>query len=182
MTMAALTMKTDDGGFRFFLENVKGSKLKSALKSGLRKSLNIIKKQAVQNLANTEFKSGKVNVNKQVRFKNSQGTVYMLPSFKSGVMVKVKKDGSGGRAEIIGKGKNANLILPMIEAGKGERHTKGIKIVNHHKMRVQSRSTGSITHTFFTSAVNSTKGQVQSALQKGLEDAITKAKEKYYLK
>ena len=48
--MADLQMILKDGGFTFFLENIKCSKLKSALKSGIRKSLNIIKKTATQNL------------------------------------------------------------------------------------------------------------------------------------
>ena len=181
---AALVMKTDDSGFKFFLENVKGSKLKSALKSGLRKSLNIIKKQAVTNLKAIKFKSGKqLNVNEQVTFKNNYGTKYIAAPFKKAVAVKLFKDGSGGRAEIVHRptDKNWNPILKMMEVSKGERKTSG----NSHQGRKQGRkahSTGSIAHTFFTTAVNSTKSQVQSALQKGLEDAINKAKEKYYLK
>lgn len=181
---AALTMKTDDNGFKFFLENVKGSKLKSALKKGVRKSLNIIKKQAVNNLKAITFKNGQhLDVNKDVTFKNSYGKEYNAAPFKKAISVKLFKDGSGGRAEIIHRStdRNWNPILKMMEVSKGERKTSG----NSHTKRKQGRkahSTGSIAHTFFTSAVNSTKGQVQTALQKGLEDAITKAKEKFYLK
>lgn len=171
--MAELKMILKDNGFQFFLDNIKGSKLKSALKSGLRKTLNIIKRKAVSNLSSVDFKKGKLNVNKQVNFKNSYGTNYTLPSFKQGVMVKVFKDGSGGRAEIIGKGKNYNLLLPMIENGKGKRYTKGR---NNRK----AHSTGSIAHTFFTSAVQSTKTQVHESLQKNLEQAIMRAKDKFY--
>lgn len=170
--MADLKMILKDGGFQFFLENIKGSKLKSALKSGIRKSLNLIKKQAVNNLKQVDFKKGKLNVNDTVRFKNNQGTVYTLPPFRNAVMVKTFKDGSGGRAEIIGKGKNYNLILPMIENGKGNRFTKG-------KSR-KSHSTGSISHTFFTSAVQQTRTEVHNSLQKNLEDAINRAKTKFY--
>ena len=168
--MAELQMILKDNGFTFFLNNIKGSKLKSALKSGIRKSLGIIKKKAVSNLKQIKFKKGNLNVSNPVTFKNSQGTKYILPSFRSGVMVKVFKDGSGGRAEIIGRGKNYNLILPMIENGKGRRFTKGDK----------PHSTGSIAHTFFTSAVQSTKTEVHNSLQKNLEDAIIKARNKFY--
>lgn len=180
--MAEMKMKLTDNGFSFFLENIKGNKLKSALKSGIRKSLNIIKKKSVANLSQVQFKKGKLNVNKTVNFRNNQGTKYTLASFKNATMVKVNKDGSGGRAEIIGKGKNYNPILVMIEAGKGERHTRAIKVKNGHKMKVKTHSTGSIAHTFFTSAVQSTKGEVQRSLQQNLEDAINKAKDKFYMR
>ena len=38
--MVQVTGRFNDNGFADFLENVKGGRLKSALKSGLRKSLN----------------------------------------------------------------------------------------------------------------------------------------------
>lgn len=180
--MANLKMILKDGGFTFFLQNIKGSKLKTALKSGLRKSLNIIKKQATQNLKAITFKNGKqLDINKLVKFKNSYGTVYNAAPFKKAITVKVFRDGSGGRAEIIHRGsdKNWNPILKMIEASKGNRETSG----NSHKSKNKGRkahSTGSIAHTFFTTAVQSTKSQVQSSLQKNLEDAIMRARDKFY--
>lgn len=175
-----VTTKFDDGGFRYFLMNVKGSKLKTALKNGLRKSLNIIRKEAVSNLKALKFKSGSLDIDKTILFINNKRMKYTLPPFKKGVMTKVFKDGSGGRVEVMGKGKNYNPILTMIEAGKGERKTRAIKIINHHKMKVANHSTGSITRTFFTSAVQSTKSEVQKSLQKNLDEAINKAREKFY--
>ena len=74
-----------------------------------------------------------------------------------------------------------NPILKMMEASKGERETTG----NSHKGIKKGRkahSTGSIAHTFFTSAVQSTKTQVQESLQKNLDEAINKAREKFYKK
>lgn len=159
-------MTFDDGGFSYFLQNIKGSKLKQALKSGLRKTLNIIKQKATQNLKAVSFKSGSVSVDKPILFTNKQGAKYVLPSFRKGIMTKVSKDGTSGRVELIGKGSNYNPILKMIEAGKGTRQTK------HH-------STGSITHTFFSNAVTETKDKVQSSLQKHLDDAINKAHDKW---
>ena len=173
--------KFDDNGFTFFLQNVKGSKLKTALKSGLRKSLGIIKKKAVENLKAITFKNRKtLNTRKDVVFKNSYGSLYVAAPFQKGVVVKLKKDGSKGRVEIITKDtdKNWNPILKMIEAGKGKRETTG----NSHKGIKKGRkahSTGSIAHTFFTSAVQSTKLEVQKSLQKNLDEAIMKAREKY---
>jgi hypothetical protein len=180
--MADLRMILQDGGFTFFLENIKGSKLKTALKSGVRKSLNIVKKKAASNLKAIKFKNGKhLDINSDVVFKNSYGTKYNVAPFKKGIVVKVKKDGSGGRVEIITKqtDNNWNPILKMIEASKGERKTTG----NSHKGIKKGRkahSTGSIGATFFTNAVQSTKSEVQRSLQKNLEDSIMRAKEKFY--
>lgn len=180
--MADLRMKLDDGKFTYFLENVKGTKLKSALKSGVRKSLNIIKKEATSNLKGITFKNGqKLDVNKDVYFKNKYGSWYAAAPFKKGIVVKIKRDGSKGRVEIITKStdKNWNPILKMIEASKGERKTSGNSHQGIKKGR-KAHSTGSIAHTFFTSAVNSTKQQVQTSLQKNLEDAIMRARDKFY--
>ncbi len=177
-----VTTKFSDGGFTYFLQNVKGSKLKTALKSGLRKSLGIIKKKAVENLKGISFKNGKnLDTKGNVVFKNSYGTRYVVAPFSKGVTIKLKKDGSSGRVEIITKDsdKNWNPILKMIEASKGDRKTSG----NSHKGIKRGRkahSTGSIAHTFFTSAVQSTKSQVQQSLQKNLDEAINKAREKFY--
>lgn len=173
--------KFDDKGFTYFLQNVKGSKLKTALKSGLRKSLGIIKKKAVQNLKGITFKNGKkLNTTQSVLFKNSYGNTYIAAPFGKGVTIKLKKDGSSGRVQIIAKDTdpNWNPILKMMEASKGKRETSG----NSHTWRKQGRkahSTGSIAHTFFTNAVQSTKSAVQQSLQKNLEDAIMRAKEKF---
>lgn len=177
--MADLKMILNDGGFKFFLENIKGSKLKSALKSGIRKSLNIIKRKALSNLKQVKFKTGQLDVNSEIKFKNNQGVRYTLPSFKNGIMVKVFRDGSGGRTEIIGRGKNYNLILPMIENGKGNRSTKGSSN-GLFKTARKAHSTGSISHNFFSNAIQSTKEQVHDSLQDNLEKAINKAKEKFY--
>lgn len=180
--MADLQMILKDGGFTFFLENVKGSKLKTSLKSGLRKTLGIIKKEATKNLKAITFKNGKkLDVNKDVSFKNSYGNTYSAAPFKKAIAVKVFKDGSGGRTEIIHRpsDKNWNPILKMMEASKGKRETSGNSHQGIKKGR-KAHSTGSIAHTFFTSAVQSTKNQVQTSLQRNLEVAINRAKEKFY--
>lgn len=175
-------MNFDDNGFTFFLDNVKGGKLKSALKSGIRKSLNIIKSQSTKNLKAITFKNGKnLDVNKPVLFKNSYGTVYNAAPFKKAIAVKVFKDASGGRAEIIHRDsdKNWNPILKMIEASKGDRKTSG----NSHqgiKRGRKAHSTGSIRNTFFSDAINQTKTKVHDSLQKNLDDAIMKARNNFY--
>ena len=112
-----LRTKLDDGKFTFFLQNVKGNKLKTALKSGLRKSLGIVKKKAVQNLKGITFKNGKnLDTSRNVFFKNSYGNWYAAAPFSKGVVIKLKKDGSSGRVEIITKhsDKNWNPILKMM--------------------------------------------------------------------
>ena len=163
-------MNFDDGGFKYFLNNIKAGKLKTALKQGLRKTLNIIKKQAVSNLRDVKFKSGHLNLSKPVTFKKN-GETYTLPSFRKGVRVKINKNGLSGFATIMSK----NFILRMIHNAKGERHTKGRNRKAH--------STGSIgPRTFFNDAVDSTKTQVQSSLQENLNDAIMKARDKFFSK
>lgn len=180
--MAELRFIQDDGKFMFFLENIKGTKLKTALKSGVRKSLNIVKKEATKNLKALTFKNGKnLDVNKEVDFKNRYGNWYAAAPFKKAIVIKLKRDGTGGRVAIMTKStdKNWNPILKMIEASKGERKTSG----NSHQGIKQGRkphSTGSIQHTFFTNAVQSTKHEVHNSLQKNLEDAIMRAKDKFY--
>ncbi len=180
--MTDLRMILNDGGFTFFLDNIKGSKLKTALKSGIRKSLNIIKKQATMNLRGITFKNGKsLDVNKEVDFKNSYGTHYYAAPFKKAITVKVKRDGSGGRVQIMSKeaSNNWNPILKMIEVSKGNRQTTG----NSHTGRKQGRkahSTGSIGFTFFTNAVEQKRQEVHDSLQKNLDDAIMRARDKFY--
>lgn len=180
--MADLQMILKDGGFTFFLQNIKAGKLKTALKNGVRKSLNIIKKQATSNLKAITFKNGKhLDVNKEVTFKNSYGTEYYAAPFRKAIAVKVFKDGSGGRAEIIHRDtdKNWNPILKMMEVSKGERKTSG----NSHqgiKRGRKAHSTGTIAHTFFSNAVESTKTKVHDSLEKNLHEAIIRARNKFY--
>lgn len=180
--MADLSMILNDNGFTFFLENVKGSKLKTALRSGIRKSLNIIKKETVKNLKAITFKNGQhLDVNKSVTFTNSYGTEYDAAPFKKAVVTKVRRDGKGGKVEIITKqmDKNWNPILKMIEASKGERKTTGNSHKGIKKGR-KSHSTGSIAHTFFTNAVQAKKSEVESNLEQNLHQAIMRARDKFY--
>lgn len=180
--MADFYTKFDDNGFRFFLTNIKGGKLKTALKGGIRKSLNIVKKKAVENLKAIKFKNGRsLDTKGEVVFKNSYGNRYVVAPFSKGVVIKLKKDGSSGRVEIITKDsdKNWNPILKMMEASKGKRETSG-NSHQHIKRGRKAHSTGSIAHTFFTSAVQTTKSQVQQSLQKNLDEAINRAREKFY--
>lgn len=175
-----LEMRLDDAAFRNFLENVKGSKLKSALRQGLRKTLMIIKKKAVSNLQAVSFKTGKLNVSRPVWFKKYYGgskKIYNLPSFRTGVVVRVAKSGGVGNVSIYKKEtcKDYNLLLPMIHNAKGDRSTKGKGSGTR-----APHSTGKIgPHTFFGDAVQQTKQEVQDNLQKNLNDAIKRAQDKY---
>lgn len=175
-----LKMSLDDKNFVIWMNNVKGTKLKAALKSGLRKSLNIIKKKAVENLKTITWKNGKgVNLDKDVTFKNAYGVEYGAAPFKKGIVIKLKKSAISGRVEIITKNtdKNWNPILKMWENSKGNRETSG----NSHKGIKRGRkahSTGTIGRFFFSDAIKKTRNEVQSSLQKNLDDAIMIAKRK----
>lgn len=172
--MSNLRMILDDGGFTFFLDNVKGGKLKSALKSGVRKSLNIIKKQVVSNLRNLQFKSGQLDINKPVKFKNSYGSDYTLPSFKQGVLTRAYRDGGGGVITISPKNRTKNnFILAMMENSKGIRRTKGRNDRKAH-------STGSIKKDFFRIGLDAKRDEAHRTLEQHLHDAITKARNNFY--
>lgn len=151
-------IKFSDNGFHDFLQNAKPSQLKSALKAGLRKSLNIIRKQARTNLR---------AVTPAYNKKDKWGL-----TLQGGIIVKVKKDGLGGRAEIISRSKNANFKLKFFENGTAERFVK--------TKNGKRASRGAMKATpFFTPAVQSTKGAVHSSLQENLDVSLKKAFDKY---
>jgi len=147
-------IKFNDNGFINFLNNVKPTKLKSPLKSAIRKSLNIIKKSAKSNL-------------KQVTPNYNKKDKYGL-TLQDGIVVKVDKDALSGRAEIISKGRKNNFKLKFFENGTASRYTK------KKSFRGSMKATG-----FFSSAVNSTKSKVDESLKKNLEDSLNKAFQKY---
>lgn len=147
-------IRFDDNGFSIFLNEVRPNKIKSALKSGMRKSLGIIKRQAVSNLR---------QVTPNYKKKDKWGL-----TLQGGILVKVNKDGLGGRAEIMGRGGKANFKLKFFENGTKTRKTR--KGYNRGQMK---------TTPFFTPAVNSTKSQVHEALQTNLDESLRRAYNKY---
>ena len=171
-----IRMQFNDGGLEKFLEEVRPSKLKSAFRSAIRKSLNIIKKKTLQNMREISFKEGKkLDTGTPVIFKNNYGTKYLYPPFRQSVFVRVAKSGKVGNVAIRkpSEPRKSNPILTMIHNAKGERKTKG-------RFGRKAHSTGSIgPHKFFQSAVNSTKTEVQNSLEKNVMDAINKVKEKH---
>lgn len=171
-------LKFDDNGFREFLENVKASKLKGALRTGMRKSLTIIKKQAVANLKAIKFKKGKLDTSNGVVFKNSYGARYLYPAFPKSIFVRVAKSGKAGHVTIRKnvEPRQSNPILTMIQNAKGKRSTQG----RGQGIRTKKHSTGSIgPHNFFSGAVEQTKERAENELQKNVLEAIEKAKQRY---
>ena len=171
-----IRMQFSDGGFKKFLEEVRPSKLKGALRSAIRKSLNIIKKKTIQNMKAITFKDGKkLETSKPVVFKNSYGTKYLYPPFTQSVFVRVAKSGKVGNVAIRKQSepRKSNPILTMIHNANGERRTKG-------RFGRKAHSTGSIgPRKFFQDAVNSTKTEAQNSLEKNVMEAINKIKEKH---
>lgn len=179
-----LELKFNDNGFREFLDNVKVSKLRGALRTGMRKSLNIIKKQAVTNLKAIRFKKGGLDTSNAVIFKNSNGKKYIYPAFPKSILVRVAKSGKVGNVAIRKPSdKASNPILTMIQNAKGERFTKGRGqgfIKGNESTRKKTHSTGSIgPHNFFGDAVEQTKARVENELRTNVLNAIEKAKERY---
>ena len=146
----------NDNGFRLFLENIKPSKLKTPLKSAIRKSLGITKKAAKDNL-------------KQVTPNYKKPDRWGL-TLQGGIVVKVKKDALSGRVEIMSKSKTNNFKLKFFENGTTERHNKTRK----------NAFRGSIKATnFFSNAVNQTKSKVDESLRKNLDESLHRAFIKY---
>ena len=174
-----MVLKTefDDGGFKYFLKNLEPKKMKAPFSAAIRKSLQIVKKATIQNLKGLSFKNGKkLNVRKPVIMKThywkTKTGSYTFPSFSNSVVVKTAKRSLSGFVTILSSNKlKRNPILSMIERSKGTRFTKG-------GSKRKSHSTGSIAHSFFTPAVNSTKEQVRRQLKDNVYAAINKVREK----
>lgn len=173
-------LKLDDKQIINFLQSIKPNKLKNALNSGARHSLAIIKKRAIEvlNWMHPWKNGNKVNTKKQYTFKKYVNGVkyqWKLPSFEKSIKIKTsKRDFFTSRVEIISK--KGNPLLVMMEASKGERYTKGKTRLFRKSKR--SHSTGSITRTFFSKAINDSRSAVHKSLEKSLHNSIMKAKMK----
>lgn len=171
----------DDKPFMAFLDSMKTTKFKQSLNSGARKSLQIVKKQGIENLKTlVKWKNGRsVNVDKEVVFKKYSGgkrNNYKVDSFKKTFKIKTKRGTLESRVEIIHNKSGYNPLLTMMESSKGERYTKGsFKLFKKSKL---PHSTGSIGRRFFSKAIQQTQTQVYKDLQSNIHNAIIRAKNK----
>lgn len=181
-------MKLYDYGFEKWLDNIQPTKLRTALRAGLRKSLNIITKQAKKNL-----KGVTKNYN---RGSNKWGLKLI-----KGIVTKIYKKSESkykitGVSEIIGQGKkNSDFRLKFFELGTVDRYIKnkstkpyahkkgykknvfGKKSTNGFGYRGRMKAT-----PFFSTAVNSKKAEVEQSMEKNFQEALERAFKNYVKK
>lgn len=177
-------MKLYDYGFEKWLDNIQPTKLRTALRAGLRKSLNIITKQAKKNLK---------GVTKNYNRGNNKWNLKLI----KGIVTKIYKNDKyniTGVSEIIGKGKGADFRLKFFELGTKERyikskttkpytHKKGYKKNSFGKKSTKFGYRGKMKATpFFTPAVNSKKEEVEQSMEKNFQEALERAFKNYVKK
>lgn len=169
-----LTLK--DYGFYTWLENIKPNKLKTALRQGLKKSLDIITKEAKKNL-------------KQVTPNYNRGNNKWGLKLIKGVVTKIykradAKDDIKGVSEIMGQGKRSDFRLKFFENGTKDRYIKksggmvhltkksnsGTKLGFRGKMKAKP---------FFNPAIESKETEVHNEMEKNFQDSLEKAFDKF---
>lgn len=130
---------------------------KKTFRTVLRKSSNILRKQAISNL-----KAHVQNIDKKDKWGNT---------LRKGIKVKYAKNLSYAKVHIMG-----NFKLKFFEMGTNVRYNKKYR----NKTLLKRRYTGSITPTrFFTTAKKQTEQQVFNSIKNNLEDTIRKINNKY---
>lgn len=133
---------------------------KKAYRDGIRKSLTIVRKEAISRLRSVVSKGAS-------RRKDNYGK-----TLESGIRYKVYKDVSGGNVNILG-----NYKLKWFELGTKERFNYRKKTIR--KSLKKKRKTGSIKASyFFTKSYQSKEKEVFSTLEKNIADAIRKINNK----
>lgn len=141
------------------LDRLNDDEAKKAIKSALRKSILIIRKQAQDNLvsavADAEFSSTKNGVS--------------FKALKSEINIAVYRNASGARLDLIDRRKKGSraYMLKWFESGTKERATK------------KGANRGIINASrFFSAAVASKQKDAESSLEKNIIDSIMKASNK----
>jgi hypothetical protein len=128
---------------------------KKAIKSAIRKSALIIRKEAQNRLVSLI-----PNANKSV---TKKGTTYK--PLKNDINLAIYRDAGGARIDLLNKRKKGAraYVLRFIELGTVERATK--KGANRGTMKA---------YNFFSDAVNAKKKEAEDALQQNILDSINK--------
>ena len=128
---------------------------KKAIKSAIRKSALIIRKEAQNRLV-----SSIPNASKSV---SKKGTTYK--PLKNDINLAVYRDAGGARIDLLNKRKKGarSYVLRFIEFGTVERATK--KGANRGTMKA---------YNFFGDAINAKKKEAEDALQQNILDSINK--------
>lgn len=137
------------------LTQLNDKEAKKAIKSAIRKSALIIRKQAQQNLV-ASFPNTKTSATKK-------GVTYK--PLKNEINISVYRNASGARIDLLDrrKGGSRAYILKFMELGTNERATN--KGANRGSMNACY---------FFRDAVNAKKVEAENALEQNIMDAINK--------
>ena len=133
---------------------------RQAYRQGIRKSLNIVKKETIKNLRNTLKKGA-------TKTKGKYGK-----TLESGVKTTVYRGEKGGNVHILG-----DYRLKWFEIGTKARYNKQIK--TRRKYLKKKRYTGKINQAlFFTQAYTTKEKEVFRVLEQNIADAIRKINQK----
>lgn len=124
---------------------------KKGIKSGLRKSAGVIRKQAQNNLVSAFPGTGRSRTGRK--------------PLKNEINIAVYRNASGARVDLLDKRRKGSraFMLKFFEAGTKERATK------------KEANRGSINASyFFKSAVEAKKGEAEQSLERNILDSIKK--------
>lgn len=124
---------------------------KKGIKSGLRKSAGLIRKQAQKNLVSAFPGTGRSRTGRK--------------PLKNEINIAVYRNASGARVDLLDKRRKGSraFMLKFFEAGTKERATK------------KEANRGSINASyFFKSAVEAKKGEAEQSLERNILDSIKK--------
>ena len=157
------------------LDRLNDDEAKKAIKSALRKSILIIRKQAQENL---------VSAVTDAEFGSTKNGVSFKP-LKNEINIAVYRNASGARVDLLVRRKKGSraYMLKWVESGTKERFTKESSTRSFwtNKKRVTKKAAyrGSINAShFFSNAVKSKQKEAEDSLEKNINDSIMKVANK----
>ena len=157
------------------LDRLNDDEAKKAIKSALRKSILILRKQAQENL---------VSAVTDAEFGSTKNGVSFKP-LKNEINIAVYRNASGARVDLLDRRKKGSraYMLKWFESGTKERFTKESSTRSFwtNKKRVTKKAAyrGSINAShFFSNAVKSKQKEAEDSLEKNIIDSIMKVANK----
>lgn len=147
------------------LKRLNDDEARKAIKSALRKSILIIRKQAQENLVHAAINA---------EFGSTKNGITFKP-LKNEIKITVYRNASGARISLIDKRKKGSraFMLPFFEEGTPER-TAYKKSATH---KPANRGSINASH-FFSNAVKSKQKEAENSLEKNIIDSIMKVANK----
>ena len=148
------------------LDRLNDDEAKKAIKSALRKSILIIRKQAQENL---------VSAVTDAEFGSTKNGVSFKP-LKNEINIAVYRNASGARVDLLDRRKKGSraYMLKWFESGTKERFTKESSTRSFWtNKKAAYRGTINASH-FFSNAVKSKQKEAENSLEKNIIDSIMK--------